>query len=308
MAAIIDTGLLTAGLRSEFLDRLSGTPTVWQDLATTIKSNKDREAYKFLGSVPPMREWGTGRLARGLRTESYDVTNQKYELTLEVDRDELSDDQTGQIKIRIGEMAARAAQHKDLLIAELLANGGETGYHSYDGVPFFSGSHVSGNSGTQDNDLTFDCVAATDPTVAEFKAAVKQAMQAMLGFKDDQGEPMSAGATGMTLVVAPGLYFTALEAMNATLIGNTDNVLKGAARVVAFPRITNPAVFYLCKTDGVVRPLVFQDREPLEFNELTERSETGFLREVFLYGVRARYTMTYGYWQYAVRTTLETAE
>lgn len=304
MAAIIDTGLLTAGLRSEFLARLDGTPTHWGELCTTLKSDKDQEAYRFLGSVPAMREWGTGRLARGLRTESYSIENKKFELTLEVDRDEISDDQTGQIKIRIGEMAARAATHKDALLAALIANGAASGFNSYDGVTFFNASHESGASGVQDNTLSINVTAPTAPTVAEFKDALRQAIERLFTFKDDQSEPMVATMTGLVLVVPPNMYFTALETINATLIGNTDNAVKNAARVIAFPRLTTTDVFYLFKTDGVIRPFVFQDREALEFNELTEKSESGFMREKFLYGVRARYTMTYGYWQYALKITL----
>jgi phage major head subunit gpT-like protein len=38
---------------------------------------------------------------------------------------------------------------------------------------------------------------------------------------------------------------------------------------------------------------------------LAENSEEAFKREKFLYGVRARYRMTYGYWQYAVRTQFQ---
>ncbi|HQE27629.1 MAG TPA: Mu-like prophage major head subunit gpT family protein, partial [Phycisphaerae bacterium] len=56
------------------------------------------------------------------------------------------------------------------------------------------------------------------------------------------------------------------------------------------------------KTDGVVRPFIFQDREPVEFGALTENSEEGFKREKLLFGVRARYRLTYGYWQFAIRT------
>jgi len=61
----------------------------------------------------------------------------------------------------------------------------------------------------------------------------------------------------------------------------------------------------LLKTDAAVRPLIFQDREPVEFTALTEDSEEGFRREKFLYGVRARYRLTYGYWQYAVKMELQ---
>jgi phage major head subunit gpT-like protein len=301
--AVINTGLLTKGLRSEFFNRFERTPTYYQDLSTRITSNSDSETYRWLGTVPKLREWGTGRVAKGLRTESYSVENLKYEATLEVDRDEVSDDQTGQIRVRVGELAERAATHKDYLVSQLLKLGGGADAIAYDGVAFFSGSHVSGESGMQDNDLTFEASDTDDASVAEFRGALKQAIAQMLAFKDDVGEPMPIAATGLICAVPPTMYLTALEALNATLVDSTTNVLKGAARVVTLPWLTSTSVWYLLKTDGVVRPFIFQDREPVEFNALAENSEEAFKREKFLYGVRARYRMTYGYWQYALRTT-----
>lgn len=301
--AVINTGLLTKGLRSEFLNRFRNVTTYYQDLATRIPSAADTETYRWLGTVPKLREWGTGRLARGMRTESYSVKNLKYEATIEVDRDEIADDQTGQIRIRIGELAQRAATHKDFLIAQLLTNGATAGNNSYDGVTFFNAAHASGQSGSQSNDLTFAAAAGDNqPVTEEFKGAFRQAVAAMMGFKDDQGEPMPTNGSGLACVVPPTMLFVALEAMNATLINQTSNVLQGAARVIALPWLSNVTTWYLLKTDGVVRPFIFQDREPVEFGALAENSEEGFKREKLLFGVRARYRLTYGYWQYAVRT------
>jgi len=300
--AVINTGLLTRGLRSEFFDRFESTTRHYQDLATRIPSRSDSETYKWLGTVPKMREWGTGRLAKGLRTESYSVENLKYEATIEVDQDEIADDQTGQIRIRVGELAQRAATHKDYLIAQLLINGAASGYNSYDGVTFFNNSHVSGGSGAQDNDLAFDASDAGGPTTDEFKGALKQAIGRLLSFKDDRGEPLGLGTGGLVCVVPPTMLYAALEAVNATVIGQTSNVLQGAARVVALPWLTTATTWYLLKTDGVIRPFIFQDREPVEFGALTETSEEAFKREKLLFGVRARYRMAYGYWQFAIRT------
>jgi len=299
--AIINTGLLTRGLRSEFFSRFGATTTYFQDLATRIQSNSDAENYRWLGSVPRMREWGTGRVARGLRTESYSVENLKYESTLEVDRDEISDDKTGQIRVRIGELAERAATHKDFLIAQLLLNGEAAGFNSYDGVSFFSDAHLSGDSGAQDNKMSATANDPDDPTTEEFKTALKAALAAMMSFKDDRGDPMSISAAGQICVVPTTMFLTALEAVSASVVGATSNILEGAARVVAFPWLTDRSKWYLLKTDGVIRPFIFQDREPVEFTALTEESDEGFRREKFLYGVRARYRMAYGYWQYAVR-------
>lgn len=304
--AVMNTGLLTKGLRSEFFSRFEGTTTQFQDLATRIQSNSDHETYKWLGSTPRMREWGTGRVARGVRTESYSVENLKYEATVEVDRDEIADDQTGQIRVRVAELAARAATHKDFLLSQLLSQGESAGFHSYDDVPFFHNAHVSGASGAQDNKLESEAVDPNNPTTEEFKSALKAAIGALLAFKDDQGDPMSISASGLVCVVPTPLYLTALEAVNATMVNSTNNVLQGAARIIAFPWLSTPTKWYLLKTDGVIRPFIFQDREPVEFTALTEESDEGFRREKFLYGVRARYRLAYGYWQYAVRTNLIT--
>jgi len=299
--AVINTGLLTKGLRSEFFNRYDAATTYYQDLATRIQSNADTETYKWLGSVPRMREWGTGRVARGLSTESYSVENLKYESTLEVDRDEIADDKTGQIRIRIGELAARAATHKDFLISQLLINGETAGFNSYDGVSFFNDAHVSGSSGAQDNKLTSTAVDPDDPTTDEFKKALNTAIGTMLAFKDNLGDPMAISATGLACIVPTSMFMRALEAVSATVVSSTSNVLQGAARIIAFPWLTDASKWYLVKTDGVIRPFIFQDREPVEFTALTEESDEGFRREKFLYGVRARYRLAYAYWQFGVR-------
>lgn len=303
---IIGTGLSTPGIRAEFFQRFDEVhkQTYWDQLATRLASKTKTEDYTFLGQVPPMREWGTGRLARGVFVEKYSVADLKYEITLEVDREEIEDDQLGQIRIRINEMASRAAQHKDVLIGDLLKNGASAGFLSYDGQIFFSNAHVSGLSGTQDNTLAESGTADKDnPTTAEWRVALRNAIARLLTFKDDQGEIMSMGATGLVAVVPPNMFVTAAESLNATLVASTTNVLAGAARIVVFPYLTATDTWYLLKTDVAVRPFILQDRIPLEFTALEQNSDEGFRRDKFLYGVRARYRMTYGYWQYALKIT-----
>jgi len=305
--AIKSTGLNVAGLRSEFFKRFdpADQAALFQRLCTRIPSTKDAETYRFLGQVPQVREWGTGRQAKGLGVESYSVENLKYEATLEVDRDEVSDDQTGQIMIRVNELGNRAATHKDYMLATLLENGAATGFNSYDGVTYFNAAHVSGASGNQDNDLTSAIVDKDDPTTAEFKAALRGAVAAMMAFKDDQDEPMFTSQAGLIVIVPPAVMFhAAREALNAAVIAQTSNVDAGMADLATLPWLTSTDTFYLCKNDAVVRPFIFQDREPIEFGEDKTRE---FVTEKTLYGVRARYRVTYGYWQYCVRHVFTTA-
>jgi len=310
MSTVVTPSLSLAGIRSEFFKRFDEVrQQVIADIASTrIPSTTESEKFRFLGSVPAMREWGSGRVARGFAEEAYDVASQRYEITLSVDRVSIEDDQTGQIMVRVKEMADRAATHRDYLIAQLLINGATAGYHSYDGVPFFGATHSSGDSGTQDNDLAPTATDASNPTSAEFKTAFGQAVAALLGFKDDQGQPMALSQPGLVAIVPPSMLVAASEALSATLLNNTSNVLAGAAKVIAFPFLTTATTWYLLKTDASIRPFVFLDRIPLDFTALENQSEEGFVRDRFLYGVRARYAMAYGYWEYAVRSVFTRSE
>jgi len=182
-----------------------------------------------------------------------------------------------------------------------LVNGDQAGFLAYDGQIFFSAAHESGKSGAQSNILIPAAVDADNPTTAEFRTALSEAIARLLSLKDDQAEPMNMAADGLVAIVPGGMLVTASEAVNATIVASTTNVLQGAARVIAFPRLTDASKFYLLKTNVAVRPFVFQDREPIEFKAREQDSDDGFLREKFLYGVRARYAMTYGYWQHALQ-------
>ena len=98
-------------------------------------------------------------------------------------------------------------------------------------------------------------------------------------------------AAGAVAALALGLWLTACV---STRDGVT-HVVKPGENLYRISR------YYGVKTDAVVRPFIFQDREPIEFNALTEDSDEGFRREKFLYGVRARYRIAYGYWQHAIQ-------
>jgi len=298
---VVSTHVTERGIVGEMIERFKATPTYFRDLSTELKSQAASEDYAILGQTPRMREWGTGRLAKGLRSEKYTVENYEYECTLEIDRKELEDAQISALGLRIQELAAHAATHPDWLLAQLLINGATAGYLSYDGVTFFNDTHESGASGEQDNKLTYDATDHTAVTTDEFKLACAQAIQQMMGFKDDTGDTMRIGPTGMNVIVPASLYWVALEALNATMIAQTSNILAGAARVIPLPDLTDGAVFYLLKTDVPVRPLIFQNRMPVEFQALLDSSPDWFTKNKGYAGCRGRYRLTYGYWQYAIR-------
>ena len=52
-----------------------------------------------------------------------------------------------------------------------------------------------------------------------------------------------------------------------------------------------------------MRAVILQMRREMEFNALEVNSETGFMRDKYLYGIRGRYNVGFGDWRTAYGST-----
>jgi len=152
-------------------------------LSMLFESNQESETYKWLGMSPVMREWIGGRLAKGLRDNGVTIANKKFEATLEIPVDWMRRDKTGQILIRINEMAKRANNHWAQLLSTLILNGASQ--LCYDGQYYFDTDHSEGDSGVQSNSISYDVVTPTAPTSSEMQSAILTAVQQMYALFDD---------------------------------------------------------------------------------------------------------------------------
>lgn len=273
-------------------------------------SDQASETYAWLGMAPAMREWIGGRNAKGFRENGITIINKKFEATLEVTLDEIRRDKTGQVMIRINEMADRAAAHWIKLVSDLLLTGESA--VCYDGQYFFDTDHTEGDSGTQDNDLTYDATTTTAPTAAEYEAGIMKAIAAILAFKDDQGEPMNEMAQTFLVMVPPTHMAAALAAVtNPTIVdgsGSRTNTLVNAnnfkIEVVTNPRFsTLTTKFMVFRTDGNVKPIILQEEEELTISAQAEGSPIEFTDDKHQYGVKAIRNVGFGYWQHAALVT-----
>ena len=308
---VISLGLTEKGLKAGFeaAFRPKDEQALYREVAMRVASDRDEEHHRWLGSLPGMEEWGPGLRLHGLSADSYNVANMMYAVGMPIDRNEVSDDQTGQIMQRVNQLGSRAALHKDELLGDLFENGGAANFKSYDDAIFFSAAHETGESGAQDNDLTFE-VADADVnvfTAAEGKEALQTAIAAMRSFKDDRGRPFKTSATGLKLVCPVTQEFGWREVLETALISNTDNIMRGKVDVIGFAELTTDGVWYLLKTDeAALRPFIFQDREAIQTEYLGQGTETWVREHKAVYKVWGRYRMAYGFWPYAVRTTFTT--
>ncbi|MDI6827248.1 MAG: Mu-like prophage major head subunit gpT family protein [Armatimonadota bacterium] len=285
--------LLEAGLRAVFFDAYEAYSGDWERIATVVPSENDTEKYAWLGATPRMREFKDERIPASLLEHDYSIKNKTWEASIAVDRAALEDDQYGQIRLRIQGLADEARRHQEEMVFSLLKDGFNT--LCYDGQYFFDTDHSVGESGTQ----------ANKGTSALSAASLQAAFSAMMKFKDDRGKPM--GIVPDTLVVPPDLKWTAMELLQSVyatdeVAGKTEgrkNVLKGSLGLIVSPYLSDSNDWFLLCTKRAIKPIIFQSRIPIEFSALEGNSENGFMRDKYVYGVRARYNVGFGLWQLA---------
>lgn len=288
--------LLEAGLKTVFFEAYDAAIGDWERISTVVPSEQDSETYAWLGSVPGMREFKDERMPAGLLEHEYTIKNKTWEASIAVDRAAIEDDLYGQIKLRVQGLAREAKRHIDELVFSMLGKGFTTVCH--DGQYFFDTDHSEGESGTQSN----------KGTAALSASALQSAITAMSKFKDDKGKLL--GIIPDVLVVPPDLQWTALELLNSTYYPEliaagageqklSTNPLKGRLDLIVSPYLTDTDNWFLLATKWVVKPVIFQSRVPVEFAALESTSENGFMRDQFIYGVRARYNVGFGLWQTA---------
>jgi len=288
------------------------------NLSMHFDSNQESETYKWLGQVPGLRQWIGGRIAKGLDTNGITIKNLEFEATLEINRNDMRLDKTGQVLIRIGDLADRTNIHWAELLSTQIQNG--ESQLCYDGSFYFDTTHSEGLSGTQSNKLAFTLSgfpvtvhgSSTFPSAEEMAVAILQTIQNMLLIKDNQGKVMNAMAKKFTVMVPVGLMGPAIAAVNnATLGNNVTNSLVTLASKNGFqievevnPMLNWTNKFAVFRTDARVKPMIRQEEVGVEMKAIAEGSELEFEDNVHHYGVHAIRNVGFGYWQYACLAVL----
>lgn len=274
-----------------------------------MPSDQGTETHVGLGATHPLRQWVGQRNARTLRELQFPVENFPYEGTLLVTGDEWRGDKTGQVQRRIADLKVRYDEHwESLLSAKIIA--GET-TACYDSSSFFHTAHSEGASGSQDNDLTHDVETTTAPTSSEMETGILKATQAILGFKDDSGEPCNAGIRSFTVMVPTPFMGAAAGALNAPFVAdgtvgprtNVLTVLGGFQfSLVINPRLTWTTKFAVFANTGTA--LIRQEEVAGLVGGLDENSDEFFKTDTMQFGIFCKRGVGFGDWKQACLVTL----
>lgn len=280
-------GLGSRAIIGAFIKRLEEVQQAgWtRDLALMIDSNQESETYTFLGDAPTMVEHvGGPRPKKGLKPFEFTVKNKKWSAGLEIDEDDLRRDKTSQILVRVRELAARAAQLPQKVISTLINSNG----NAYDGVAFYHASnHVNANGDTIDNAIQVTAATGVVPTTAEMETGVLTAIEKILGWKDDAGEPRNEFAKRFMVMVPVALWKQLKGVLKndyiSSGVSNTLRATEFEVIPVMNPRLSSNAMMFVHRADGDVKPFVWQDEVAPVMEPLAEGSEYQKLNLSHLY-------------------------
>jgi len=279
---------------------------------STFNSDASRADFGWFGSIPFPSQWASARSHRSLKSYTDTLTPVWWELTVDWDVDAFEDDQTGTASNTAAGIAARSKEHVNSRLSYVIMEGdGSTHDTAYDGQFYFDDDHAE--SGTnQDNDLTSAASTGTDPTAAEFEAAFGDALEALAGFTDDQGNPL--GLPGGVEVVIPPEYMKVagivLGSNGTTAASTTDpgmsdttsisGIFRGQYKVTMNPYLTDADRFYLFMpaTADSVGPFIQVSRHDWVFNTFDPTNDSLCNENrIVSFRAEAKYEFGYGLWQ-----------
>jgi len=293
-------------LSTQFSELFQSTPTWWSNIATLWPSTTETETIGWMGRVPTFREWVGPRVAHGIATEGYVVRHKPYELTIEVDKFKLQDDQYGLYSPIVRQMAIQAKKWPDYLMVDALQLGGSATLGLCpDGLSFWNDSHpndvYNSGAGTFDNNYALNLTPDNYQTIrAEMMTRVGQDGKPLGVVPNELWVPPALEAVGKQILEAS--YFANLTMLGSTQAGTSENVWKGTATLRVVPELgggsndvgTNDKTWYLIDTTKALKPLLFVQRAAPTFTYRFDPTDpVVFDSHTFLFGGEARGTYAY---------------
>lgn len=259
-------------------------------MATVMTVGDKVVNHRWLGDVPSMKVWEDERQIEWLSSEGFSVTNEDYEATISVHRDDVQYDKLQLVAPRIRALAEEALRKPWLLLIALI-NAGFTAT-GYDGATFFSDSHATG-----------DNKATAALALASYEALFVQ----MLGQTTASGNAMDIRPTH--IFFDPALEATVRTIIKASTVSTGgDNIHLNEVEMLPMPGLTSN-YWGLCDLSKTMKPFIWQQMPVvngiegqgslINFNMLDDANvhESAFMRKEYIYGVERSGKAAYAFHQ-----------
>jgi phage major head subunit gpT-like protein len=291
------------GFNTAFQEGLHGEATPLADIYLQTRSTAETEAYEWLNTIGGLQEFtGEGKFD-DLSTSGYEIKNREYQNGVSVKAINIARDREGVYKPSFQMLGARANQHKDELVGELLI-GGFT-QKDYTTKNFFDTDkkHAPNIAGGKAKTPTFSNKGTKKISAANFETGVLNIKSRL----DRDGRPLHFGKK-LKLIVGSASWVTARDiVMLETLSAGGKNPNYQAAELVLMPEIdssANPYAWFIVDAGYPVKALVFQDEVPVALESQTSTaSDTVFVNKILRYQAYGSRGAGYGLPQLAYGST-----
>lgn len=327
MTAPILTERSVRGMFYERLTQDTGASWVTGVAGPALDSDQDSENYPWVGMVPQLSEFRGQKKFSQLRTTPWIINNVEYQSGIAIPKKHILYDKTGQVMVRVNELSDRTLSHWIKLVSALIVAGEST--DCYDGQYFFDTDHSEGDSGTQSNDVDADISTypvsvsgtTTVPSAEEMVYAIMASIQALIAFKDDQGEYVNENQTEFLILAGPSFMSPILGALSKMQVGaGESNVIMTqdnfTIRAQFSPRFSAwTTKFATFAMGGNQSAIIRQQRLPnnaapgynmdgIQYSSLWLDSEHCIKNNECLVSVETERAAGYGDWKKAILTTL----
>lgn len=282
------------------------TPSVYSDFASRVTASTKTMSFPSHASTRKLRRWDGERKVVNGKAYDYQVTAEKFELTMGIPVEEIEDDNIGAYNHLVMDMGEQTALWPDDLVFEALL-AGESGL-AFDGKAFFANDHALKSGSTIDN-----LQASTALTKSNLAALI----ELMMGWVGEDGRSLRVRPN--LLVVPPALQEEALAIINSDILAqvfgsNTaaageTNTMKGRLTVKVYPELGASAggsdtAYYLMDTTRSIKPLIFMERSaPKMTFKNSSDDDNVFWDDEVVFGVRARGAAGYGPFHLALKAS-----
>lgn len=271
--------------------------TWYQDIAEEIASNSKDVTYAHLINAGKPRKWrkGTPKVFQGVSRGSRRVVNDRYEMTVNADRDELADDTTGLLRKAMTDLAYENGQKFEQVKDELASLVLLENAVGMDKAPLFGTHRVDPNNSASAQYVNdFTGMPFTPENVA-------RALGIVLNARGPDGLPRKMRATHALL--PPALMIRGERMFGATDVNGTTNTLRGKVMPIIAPELGDDGshperdeTWYLLLLGGRKRPLVYQTREALKAVSLFDpRDPNVWQRNELIWTASERFALAGGY-------------
>jgi phage major head subunit gpT-like protein len=305
--------LLYRAAANNFQGALTGSPTIYQDICTTMPMSTRQVTQAWMDKLPMMRKWVGNRVVNSANAKSKPYEAVPYEHTFGLSKWDIMDDLLGVFNMAVQMQGEAVAKQPDQLLWDFTQVADEA--LGYDGVPVYSEAHPilggiaggvpGGTPAVQSNLFT------ETPLTYDNYVSVRAQMRS---WKGADGAPLLVMPN--LLMVPPSLEGQAKLILEADFLsnvaGNTtapqSNTYKGTSKILVNPWMADWATnWFMFDVSKVIKPFADNELTAPSFTYLTSPTDPNvFQMAEFLYGAERRNVVCETVWWLGAACTAET--